>query len=686
MAIKKIVELFIDTKKGVENVENLENSIDNLGKTSQKEIGKTSEAIGSIDKSGDKAKKGLNKVSNGFKAIGTAIKAAGIGLIITLFAALTEVLRNNQKVMDTVASISTTISLAFNAVTDAISNAYKSVSDATNGFESLKKVASGLLTLVLTPLKLQFYGIKSGVIALQLAWEKSFLGKGRPEKIDELQSALDETEKKILDTTLEAGKAAKDISDNYKGAINEVGGLGKAIVEETGKVSVSNLKAQADAIVELRNQAKIAESINKGLLEDYDRQAELQRQIRDDVNKSISERQEANTKLNSILLEQEKAMIKNADLVIQSARNELAVNNNIDNQVALQEALNEKKAVLATIEGKRSEQLVNETALVNELNQMNQTAAEGEITREIERRNFETERIRVEEERLQKQRENIEVDKELELGRLQTIIDSTVAGTQARVDAEQAYQDAKQQFELDAIVKDDEIKELQRTKQLERNAFELENQLLNYEERRALELQQRELLLQDETLSETKRAQMKEKFARDDVAREQLLKKQKLQVIGQTLGAVTELLGKNSAAGKAAGIAQAVINTYQGITEVWKTPSTLPEPFATISRVASTATVLASGISAVKSIKSTKLPQGASEVGGGSISASSIPSAPTLSQATPSFSVVGQSETNQLAQTIGQRQQEPIKAYVVSTEVTTQQSLDRNVISTASFG
>lgn len=54
--------------------------------------------------------------------------------------------------------------------------------------------------------------------------------------------------------------------------------------------------------------------------------------------------------------------------------------------------------------------------------------------------------------------------------------------------------------------------------------------------------------------------------------------------------------------------------------------------------------------------------------------------------AAPAFNVVGASPTNQLAQTIGNQQQQPIKAYVVSNDVTTAQSLDRNIIQSASIG
>ena len=49
------------------------------------------------------------------------------------------------------------------------------------------------------------------------------------------------------------------------------------------------------------------------------------------------------------------------------------------------------------------------------------------------------------------------------------------------------------------------------------------------------------------------------------------------------------------------------------------------------------------------------------------------------------FNIVGSSGTNQLAATIGAQQNQPVNAYVVGTDVSTQQSLDRNRITNATF-
>lgn len=64
---------------------------------------------------------------------------------------------------------------------------------------------------------------------------------------------------------------------------------------------------------------------------------------------------------------------------------------------------------------------------------------------------------------------------------------------------------------------------------------------------------------------------------------------------------------------------------------------------------------------------------GASSVSGGAVQA-------------PDFNIVGASQTNQIAEAIQGRLQTPIKAYVVSKDVSTAQEMDRNIVGTASLG
>jgi hypothetical protein len=84
----------------------------------------------------------------------------------------------------------------------------------------------------------------------------------------------------------------------------------------------------------------------------------------------------------------------------------------------------------------------------------------------------------------------------------------------------------------------------------------------------------------------------------------------KLNSLSTTFGNVAEVLGKETAAGKAAGIAQATINTFQGVSEVWKSPAVFPEPYNTILKGIQSGITVASGFKSIKAITSTKTPKG----------------------------------------------------------------------------
>lgn len=109
---------------------------------------------------------------------------------------------------------------------------------------------------------------------------------------------------------------------------------------------------------------------------------------------------------------------------------------------------------------------------------------------------------------------------------------------------------------------------------------------------------------------------------------EQQVELQKYETIGNAAEALTQLLGKETAAGKAMGIANALIATYTGVTRVWEAKDTLPSPFNVIAKVAGTVTALTSGLKAVQQITAVKVPGG----GGGGQSTGG------MSVSTPSFS------------------------------------------------
>ena len=125
---------------------------------------------------------------------------------------------------------------------------------------------------------------------------------------------------------------------------------------------------------------------------------------------------------------------------------------------------------------------------------------------------------------------------------------------------------------------------------------------------------------------------VKEREAADAAKLFEQQKRDTYKMTGEALGALGDVVGKQTIAGKALAISQALINTYLGVTEVLRNKTVIPEPFGTIQKVASIATILASGFAAVKNIGRTQVPGGGG--GGATTPAMSNIPAPVSPQAT----------------------------------------------------
>ncbi len=160
--------------------------------------------------------------------------------------------------------------------------------------------------------------------------------------------------------------------------------------------------------------------------------------------------------------------------------------------------------------------------------------------------------------------------------------------------------------------------------------------------------------------------------ANTQVAIEKDLNKSKKDLTTQALTDMATIVGKNSKFGKAIAIVQAIRDTYAGANKALAQGG--------IFGFIGAAAVIAGGIANVKTITSTPepTPPAGASVGGGS----AIPPTPS---APPSFNVVGQGETSQLADAIGSQASEPVRAYVVSNDVTTAQGLERNIVEGATI-
>ena len=312
------------------------------------EVAKDTKDLGKgLEDAGKSGSKGFKSIGTAVKGVGMALKAAGIGLVVALMAKLMEVFSKNQKVLDFFNVAMETLSIAFNDLFSYIDNNIGVVTGHlkalfTDPLNELYKLGQGIQTFFIDNL--------GGVV--------KFIGA-----LGKLMATNPITNPKLFAANLAlVSMAALDAKKDIKAVFDDI----TTSVTNYTKGIISN----AEAVVSLRKQSELAAVQVQGLIEEYDRQAEKLRQVRDDESKTFEERIAANKDLGKVLKEQEKEMLKLVDIQIASAHADLEKNDSLENQIKLQQALNEKKGVLAQITGFESEQLTNNIALQKEQKQV----------------------------------------------------------------------------------------------------------------------------------------------------------------------------------------------------------------------------------------------------------------------------------------------------------------------------
>ena len=315
------------------------------------DIGEVTKDTKKLTDESKKAQKGVSGIGTAFKGIGTAIKAAGIGLVVGLLAKLMEVFSKNQTVLDNFNTAMTALEIAFNDLFNFLSNNIGTITDFFKDiFENPKQ-------------SLIDFGdaIKDNLIErfMSLLDVFGFLGKALKELMDgEFGNALS--------TVKQAGVEMVDVFTGVDNSVEKV----KETITKTTTAIIDYTKATTDQAAAITASAKAAifadaefQKLNAQFLKD----AELQRQIRDDETKTFAKRIEANNKLKETLEEQEKLQRKQVEIAINAAQAQVDLNDSDENKLALLVAQNAELELEETITGQLSEQKTNQVSLEKEL-------------------------------------------------------------------------------------------------------------------------------------------------------------------------------------------------------------------------------------------------------------------------------------------------------------------------------
>jgi hypothetical protein len=186
-----------------------------------------------------------------------------------------------------------------------------------------------------------------------------------------------------------------------------------------------------------------------------------------------------------------------------------------------------------------------------------------------------------------------------------------------------------------------------------------------------------------ELARESELATIRNKYKEDDIVTTQETEDDKTAIKLQAASNVLNILSLLSNIGdqeskktfqlqKAVGLAQATIDTYKGAASAYA--NTVGGP---VIKGIAAGVAVAAGLANVKKIASTEFSPSSTSTP--SITSPTISSPSTQQLSTPNFNVVGATGISQTEEL------QPVKAYVVSGDVTTAQSLDRNRIQNATF-
>jgi|TARA_R100000081_G_C4807651_1_gene168705 hypothetical protein len=426
MAEKVTIEVEADVKEALQKLGDIDKGVKDIGITAKKQ---------------NSALKGL---ANGFKGVGLAMKAAGIGIVLKVVDQLGQALMRNQEAADAVSTAFNMVGIVFNKIISTIKTVFDRVTATTENFDALGRLIKNLMTLALTPLKLTFNSVALVIKEVQLAWEKSWLGKGDVKRIQELTNQINGYKQEIKEAAEEAIASGKGIIVDFREGIGEISNMGRATVQAFNNtfkgVTINTIKEQAEAVTQATSNLSLLEAAHQRIIVEFETQAEQQRAIRDDITKSIDDRLAANKELLRISQEQADAEVKAINEQIGALRTQMEIevdSKELKAQIfALQtQAIEaEKRKTALAKESVEQENALTQERIDNQ-NQLDQILKDS-VQLQIETINQE------EEARKQLARRTISDKKELE----ETLSKIEKDAGQKRNQVEQALQDQRRQI------------------------------------------------------------------------------------------------------------------------------------------------------------------------------------------------------------------------------------------------
>ena len=513
---------------------------------------------------------------------------------------------------------------------------------------------------------------------------------------------------------LEGGaKALKKVMAGLGAIVANVGKALKLLVQgkfaeafNTMKDAVNEATTAVDSLFDA--EKKLADLRKKTIIENAQLNAEIeaQKKILEDTTLGLDERLAALDKVTAATKQLAENQVAETQLALQAAQAQLTLTNNYEERrekqqeiAELQAQLIEQQTQIANIEydAERVGREIRTQAAEERKAQIEERLAQEQTVSDI-LRDLRVEDIKDEQEKAEAQ---LEIQKQAALKELR----ENKATKEQLAEAELLYENQLSQMRQDFADaetqkrKEREEAELQEYKDKQarlkeildaayfesiENEFQRAQEELAFEEQKAME----ELALLGAT--EEQKQQIRDKFQkkREKLAKEEAdynvaLKKaekdNELQLAVGAFGAIASLVGEQTAVGKAAAIAATTIQTYQAAQSAYASQLIPGDPTSPIRATIAAGIAVASGIANVQQILSTPTPAAG---GGGGGAGGGVPSRPTIPTFNPEAALDATAAGQEGAATVTASQQgtqAPIRAYVVATEVTSEQEANKKI-------
>lgn len=409
----------------------------------------------------------------------------------------------------------------------------------------------------------------------------------------------------------------------------------------------SGILDQSRELIKLQKEAQLADVRRLKTQLQFQTLAEEERQKRDDELLSIEKRIEASEKLRKILEDQLTQEALAVEAKIAAARAEVARIDNIENQVALEQALTEEVDLRERIRGQETEYLMSQ-------------------------RSLERERLELQKQINESQAVQAETLLQMDFSQGVWIARNEEAIENQRSLAEEEYERYKNGYKIRVDFLDKQIQAARLAGQIENAQYQ---SLLD--ERYQLELE-----FSDKT---KELANQRREFNLQAVSDAVQTTQQAISAIGAFYDARYANDEKNAKKAfeiqKKLSIAQAVVQGVESVINAYataqKSPLTAVVPAYPAIAAGTAAAFAASQVALISSQQYQAAGAGGYDSGAGT---PSVPSQPA------NFNLVGSYGENILVSSLAEQFQNPIRAYVVSGDVVSGAELDRRRIRTATFG